>query len=549
MEQTITASGKDVARALQLFLRAVRARQTHGARNSAAARALAEAHQALRAVVEPLGVLSVGVDEDRLLFEEETVLSEPSSPEALSSVLYHDGVRRLDFSRGLEPAELEILISATADSDKRTRIGDDVGTLLWGEDLPHIRCRIDDPTDPDLERDLDLLLGSLCGEAGEDAARSIARRLSSIDAGAAGPHPAQSLQPAAASAPRLAVEALEEDPRRSLLRAIAAARDALSIALADTEIDGVLNALLRMFDSAIEAGDLETAAAIVSETRAASLPEARILGWLEEVCSEARGREMTARYADAQTEETAAPLFGLLRAIGHSAAPIALGALSSVVDAESRRRFSDLALELGIEGIEPLRGLLSNDLLSVMQEGMYLLSQIGTPEAIGMLERIAADPRAETRAALAEVADQLHERIALDVATRFLGDPYLKARIAGARALSKIPSKHAARIIEEAVLGPTFEDATFEVKVAFLESYAILNQLRSLLLLSKHMKRAEGILVRREIEDLGIASTLAMQFVPTKKSVEFLKQACVVRNKRLRETAREVLLRMKEGVK
>jgi hypothetical protein len=106
--------------------------------------------------------------------------------------------------------------------------------------------------------------------------------------------------------------------------------------------------------------------------------------------------------------------------------------------------------------------------------------------------------------------------------------------------------KSAAKIIENVVHGPAFDAAPLEQKRAFFEAFAISSQVRALLTLSKHMKKADGLLTKKEVEDLGVAAVEAMRHIPTARTVEFLKEGAVMKNKRVRDAARDVLQKFKE---
>src|SRR5258708_6528066 len=106
MEYAATGAAKDVGRALQLLSRAVRARQTQGVRSGLAVRAMAELHTALSSVLEHVDRLSVSVFADRMQYGDQIVLSETNAQESITQLLHDNGVRRVDFSRGLDPSEL-----------------------------------------------------------------------------------------------------------------------------------------------------------------------------------------------------------------------------------------------------------------------------------------------------------------------------------------------------------------------------------------------------------------------------------------------------------
>jgi hypothetical protein len=343
----------------------------------------------------------------------------------------------------------------------------------------------------------------------------------------------------------------EREQVRSIPNAVLASEaaiEALSTSIAPADLDEILRGLVGVLDALLQEKDLGQAAALLGAVKNARAPTERIDLFLEEALTEERTRQVLAIHKDLQSEATFGSIVELFRSLGPRAAPLIFHLLPSLVEAEQRRQLSNILVEIGGLELDRVRALISSDLAFVVQEGLYLLSRAGSDKARELFRSLEESPRTDVRAALADIADTLPAEEALRVTERLLRDPQLSVRIKAAHALARMENnKQAAKLLENAVHGPSFEDAPFEQKRAYFEAYAVSNQVRALLLLSKYMKKADGLLVKKEAEDLGVAAIEAMAHIPTPRTVEFLKEAAVMKNKRVRDVARVVLQRFKEG--
>jgi HEAT repeat protein len=99
-------------------------------------------HNLFRKLTEFLGEnekLKLGIDQSRLLFEDKVILKEEKKDEGIAFALYRDGIRELSFHKGLEQEELFSFLEAITSCLKSSLPEDDLVTLFWEKDLPHIK--------------------------------------------------------------------------------------------------------------------------------------------------------------------------------------------------------------------------------------------------------------------------------------------------------------------------------------------------------------------------------------------------------------------------
>jgi hypothetical protein len=81
---------------------------------------------------------SLQIEEHRLSYHGKVVYESDDVKESLAFVFFKDGIRELRFHRGLEIEELLDFLNVVRRSDAVSRLEDDLVTLLWEKDFPHI---------------------------------------------------------------------------------------------------------------------------------------------------------------------------------------------------------------------------------------------------------------------------------------------------------------------------------------------------------------------------------------------------------------------------
>ena len=571
------AGGVERARRACLALaRAARAHRLYASNNATLQRMFDELHVSFQDMLAQQALVSVTVRRTAFEVDDVEVFTEDNLDESLPYAFYRDGIRQLAFRQGLRREELTGLLNATAQRLNFSGLGEDIVSLLWRLDLDHIDYVVVDTTLTRIEDDSDAAVGAhssgigqnarlatvltaLFGTGGKDMplsmhldaydvpAKAIADALGRPDAMAPGLHPSPGLDASPSYARDVQNEVAEEGETAIAIRGLEGALRALSMPLPEPELKALSDALIRMLDTAILENQFLVAARLVHGMRNVPQPRERVTAWMDQVVAEARIRHVGARYATKLSDEEHAQIMMFFRACGGWAVGPLLQLMPSISDSKSRRTLSELVLEFGLIDIELLRPLLGSEQAFVVQEAIYMLSRLNHEGSVALLREMRQHPQPQVRASIAEFAESLPKEASSEITADLLDDPDPRVRSIAARTLAKKPSKTTQLLLENAAQKSRLEGTTTEVKRAMLEAYATVAQERAVQPIARFIRDGEGLFASREQEDFAVAAAWALARIRSVTAVEILKRACASRHRRVKQSAREALMWMKEN--
>jgi hypothetical protein len=476
--------------------------------------------------------VTLEVGPDGLLFQGERVLegAEGSIPLAL----YRDGVRRLSFLRGVTAGELELVVDATAQGLSFGGMGDDIVSALWRQQLTHVRYEAADTSI----------------EIGGDDAERLAAQIEEVmgdlavtDLASAPDEPFQPIDEivmAPAYRDELAKELEPEGERTVAERAARILTRAWKDAKQDQTAETSAATLLKMFDAALVEGDAALATAVARGVRTIPENDARATKWLAEAGSEARLRRlipMIEEHPGRQDE-----VLEVIDALGKAAVPALFALLPGFPDVNPRRALSERIVRYGIEDLGPVKELINREPTFLAQEAIFILGRVATPEAQAAIRDARVHPKVHVRLALIELLRHVPAELALAIALELLNkeeDP--KVLAATARSLPRYKTKETADALEIAATRLPDRPLPYDTKLAILGSFAAVNPAKALPLLVRYVKRGEGLLVRRDAEELAAAAIRALGTIRGQRNHEVVEKASHSRSKLIKEAARDVL--------
>ncbi len=123
---------------LQQLARTLKTCRLYDASNPTVVRFRTELGVALRKVLDEHGPLRYRFTSDDVFFDEASIYPARSRDDNLALAFYRDGVRGITFLPGIEPREIDVLIEAVLLVSGQNFGEDDLITLLWEAQLPHL---------------------------------------------------------------------------------------------------------------------------------------------------------------------------------------------------------------------------------------------------------------------------------------------------------------------------------------------------------------------------------------------------------------------------
>jgi len=133
------AAVKAAAAWVQNLSRTLKTCRLYDASNPAVLRFRTQLHEALRDLLSQHGEVAFRFASDDVLYEGVSLHPARSREDNLALVFFRDGVRAITFQPGIEPQELDQVLNAVLHVSGQAASEDDLVTLLWQADLPHVQ--------------------------------------------------------------------------------------------------------------------------------------------------------------------------------------------------------------------------------------------------------------------------------------------------------------------------------------------------------------------------------------------------------------------------
>jgi len=137
-EKTVEEKVKLTKGLIQTFLQTLKAYRLYEANHPILSKFLERLRNDFDHYFNEFDSFSLQIGEHRLHYQGKVVYENQDIKESLAFVFFKDGVRELQFSKGLESREILDFLNVVRKSDFLNRMEDDLVTLLWEKDFTHI---------------------------------------------------------------------------------------------------------------------------------------------------------------------------------------------------------------------------------------------------------------------------------------------------------------------------------------------------------------------------------------------------------------------------
>ena len=426
------------------FVKTTKTVRLYLANNPIRQKFLSELFERFELFLRAHGALRLKVRQQAFAVDGEVVYEQEGRQDNPAFRCYVDGITELTFQEGLEQTELiEFLEVMGSDQDPNT-LDDDLVSLLWKRDLPHISTVVVDdlPEQPDFLPDqAELKAPDLQTMIRQEAAN---------------------LPPSALGGPKrletpMVIFKLTDEEIQQLKQQIAKEqqRDAvaqlldiltvmLEIELDEVSFGEILDIMGKLVDLFIERADLPRAATCASTVRRlydhppqqTEAFRSRLHQFLVQLSTPERLEALTVILNKEKTTDTAA-LTAFLQAMTSEALGPLTDLLGTVVVMKTRKVLCDAMVTLGRDNIELLAGRLRDDRWFVVRNLIYVMGRIGGPKVISYLSPLVRHTEQRVRKEVIKTLDGMDSEKVIDVLLECVRDQESSVRMMALRALTR----------------------------------------------------------------------------------------------------------------
>jgi|GEM_PF-863213 len=557
--------------------------------------ALADFSQSVAAHLETWGPIPLVVEEDQILFHDQSVYYHEDTRNNLAFMMFRDGIRFLLFQPGIMREEVEAFVECLSQADDLADIEYDLTTALWERDLQHIEYEVIDP-----------FLGAggeaMRNDAMTDLRETVVRRLGELKPGTTS---VQVVNPPAGgdSQPGGRIVGIGEDGAKGEEQGDASPHyeeedtgeddqaeagnvlDTALITLTDEEIEQGEQAVAELAQTTLSdfavvvleiAGNpddppggedvLARSIGLVVEQYLDTLDVdglALVVDRLQSLRDQGRrssdfgrlafGRAMSAErltrlidHGNQKSADETARVEGLLARIREWIYPGLLDALAESADKGVRKTV--LAL-LNMEGGVPARylwPLMDDARWFVVRNAVQLATRSGDPELVGHLSRLLSHPDARVRREVVRSLDTVGGSQAAALLAKALADDDSSVRTLTAYALARHGNRGQAAALEAQVGSRDLDGRSSEEVNALLFAYASLGGETTVEVLNKMWKRR---LFGTRSMTVRMAAVQALAAVDSPAARAALESAAKTGDAQLQRVAARALNAVRTGAK
>ena len=496
--------------------------------------------------------LKLGIDQSRLFFKDKVILKEEKKDEGVAFALYRDGIREVSFQKGLEQEELFSFLEAITSCIKSSLPEDDLVTLFWEKDLPHIKLSvvdeflsedISDLPQPTGSKDLKELYyseidleGSREREISQPSKIQVERFLRDLDL-----IPQRELD----ELKFLLEKDKSFEPLKEMFFIL---KEVLS---ADSEFSDFSETILlleKLLDSLVGQGDFYLASEVLlllknlgeAESEAG---QAHRTERIKEALNRAGDKERIRTLTQILNQNPRADLFSArkyLFLLSRNTIPHLVDMLGELENFATRSMVCTVLESWGEKNIELLSKGVYDRRWYVVRNIVGVLGRIGSPLAIPYLKRTIGHEDLRVRKQTLEALSRIKGEEVTSILLSILEDPEEKLRVRAARFLGERPSQEVVDYILNLVSRKDFRDKNQEEKKILLETLAHTGKEKAVNLL-KNMVLKKAWFKKEKQKETSYLALKALASVNTPSSLEALKELSSSGSRKTRQQANQLL--------
>jgi hypothetical protein len=493
-EKGIEEKFKSTKALVQTFLQTLKAFRLYEANHPILSKFLEKLRSDFDHYFDEFDSFSLQVGEHRLYFRGKVVYENQDIKESLAFVFFKDGVRELQFSKGLEFKEIVDFLNIVRKSDFLNRMEDDLVTLLWEKDFSHITfTTVDEFLEgsgvfvPVTEEDL-IKRSEYRGtweewsqeKADETQAESTRAPAEEELEKAINPAPGQSLVQACQLTPEEREAILRETQQEQQPEYIyTLINNLIEILLHLGEDADAYENMISYFDRVIEylleqkeVGKVVSLLKNVNDAMESMVLKDKQIFAIRRILektSTSHNIELLGKAIKGNGEVHSEPILQYLRFLTKQAIEPLCLLLSELESGKWRRAICDQLAELSREEIQPLIKFLLDHNPFLVSHILYILGKIGHPSTVKYLGNLVTHEDLKVREETLQVLNKFGEK-GKDLIQKFLRDSVLRIRTKAALILAKNVKAEAVKPLMEIVLSEDFYKREYEEKASFFRA-------------------------------------------------------------------------------
>ena len=493
-EKGIEEKFKSTKALVQTFLQTLKAFRLYEANHPILSKFLEKLRNDFEHFFNEFDSFSLQVGEHRLFYRGKVVYENQDIKESLAFVFFKDGIRELQFLKGLEFKEIVDFLNIVRRSDFLNRMEDDLVTLLWEKDFSHITfTTVDEFLEgsgifvPVTEEDL-IKRSEYRGtweewpqeRADESQAEHPRASVSDGLEQAINPTPGQSLVQACQLTPeeREAIlrEAQQEQQSDYIYILINNLIEILLHLGEDADAyENMISYLDRVIEYLLEQKEVEKIVALLKNLNDAMesmvLKDKQIFAIrrILEKSSSPHNIELLGKTIKGNGEVHSDPILQYLRFLTKQAIEPLCLLLGELESGKWRRVICDQIAELSREEIQPLIKFLSDSNPFLVCHILYILGKIGHPSTVKYLGNLVTHEDLKVREDTLQVLNKFGEK-GKDLIQKFLIDSVSGIRAKAALLLARNTKAAAVKPLTEIILSEDFYKRDYEEKASFFRA-------------------------------------------------------------------------------
>ncbi|MGZ3535409.1 MAG: HEAT repeat domain-containing protein [Thermodesulfobacteriota bacterium] len=493
-EKAIEEKVKSTKALIQNFLQTVKAFRLYETNHPILSKFLERLRKDFDQYFDEFDSFSLQIGEYRLYYRGNVVYENEDVKESLAFVFFKDGIRELQFSRGLEFRELLDFLNIVRKSDFLNRMEDDLVTLIWEKDFSHIAfTTVDEFLEgsgiyvPATEEDL-IKRSEYSGHGDEglqerpDQKQGASPRVSEAVGleQAINPSPGQSLVEACAltfEESELIEREAQQEQRPEYVYVLIDNLIEILLHLGE-DVDAYENMISyfdRVIEYLLEEKEVDKAVELLKslnhtmESMVLKDKQIFAIRRILEKSSSPHSIQLLGKAMKGDGEADSGPVLQYLRFLTKQAVEPLCLLLGELESGKWRKVICEHLVEVAGGEIQLLIKFLADRNPFLVCHILYILGRIGDPSTVKYLGNLSSHPDIKVREETLQVLNKFG-RNGKDLIQKFLGDSTSGIRAKAALLLSRNAKREAAKPLAEIVLSEDFYKRDYEEKASFFRA-------------------------------------------------------------------------------